>query len=92
MSDCRGQHCVGKGVKVAADINLAASSEELKQIHVIGGSKMENLLINGFGSSGGGAYQTVELNGKGTINGDIDCERFSCSGTGTVNGDVKRMS
>lgn len=50
---------------------------------------MENLLINGFGSSGGGAYQTVELNGKGTINGDIDCERFSCSGTGTVNGDVK---
>ena len=50
---------------------------------------MENLLINGFGSSGGGTYQTVELNGKGTINGDIDCERFSCSGTGTVNGDVK---
>lgn len=38
---------------------------------------MENLLINGFGSSGGGTYQTVELNGKGTINGDIDCERFT---------------
>ncbi|XSC72727.1 hypothetical protein P5609_005300 [Bacillus licheniformis] len=43
---------------------------------------MENLLINGFGSSGGGAYQTVELNGKGTINGDIDCERFSSAAPG----------
>ncbi|MFN2746801.1 polymer-forming cytoskeletal protein [Bacillus sp. z60-18] len=50
---------------------------------------MENLIINGFGSSGGGTFQSVELNGKGTVNGDIDCKRLICNGTGTVNGNVK---
>ncbi|MFT0802577.1 polymer-forming cytoskeletal protein [Bacillus swezeyi] len=50
---------------------------------------MDNLTINGFGSSSGGTFQSVELNGKGTVNGDVDCKRLLCNGTGTVNGNVK---
>ncbi|MCS0671789.1 polymer-forming cytoskeletal protein [Cytobacillus firmus] len=48
-----------------------------------------NLIINGVGSSNGGTYQKVELNGKGTVNSDIECERFHCNGTGTVHGNIK---
>ncbi|MGR3205755.1 polymer-forming cytoskeletal protein [Bacillus glycinifermentans] len=50
---------------------------------------MDSLTINGFGSSGGGTFQTVELNGKGTINGDVECKQFSCNGAGTMKGHVK---
>ncbi|MCY8025627.1 polymer-forming cytoskeletal protein [Bacillus sonorensis] len=50
---------------------------------------MDNLTINGFGSSSGGTFQTVELNGKGTINGEVECERLYCNGAGTLNGHVK---
>ncbi len=48
-----------------------------------------NLIINGVGSSNGGSFEKVELNGKGTVNSDIECERFLCNGTGTVHGNVK---
>ncbi|MDA1476121.1 polymer-forming cytoskeletal protein [Bacillus changyiensis] len=50
---------------------------------------MDNLSINGFGSSNGGTFHSVELNGKGTINGDVNCEQFFCNGSGTVNGRIK---
>lgn len=43
---------------------------------------MESLTINGFGSSGGGTFQTVELNGKGTINGDVECKQFPATERG----------
>jgi cytoskeletal protein CcmA (bactofilin family) len=54
--------------------------------------KMEargDLVINGFGSSNGGEFQQVTLNGFGTINNDVDCVDFDCNGVGTVNGNIK---
>lgn len=48
-----------------------------------------NLIINGAGSSHGGSFEKVELNGKGTVNSDIECKRFHCNGTGTIHGNVK---
>ncbi|MEK3853829.1 polymer-forming cytoskeletal protein [Cytobacillus sp. FSL H8-0458] len=48
-----------------------------------------NLIINGVGSVNGGAFKKVEINGKGTVNSDIECESFYCNGTGTIHGNVK---
>ncbi|MFS0820149.1 polymer-forming cytoskeletal protein [Bacillus sp. 1P02SD] len=48
-----------------------------------------NLLINGMGSSGGGSFNKVLINGKGNVQGDIECNDFTINGTGTVNGNVK---
>lgn len=56
---------------------------------------MENkgdLVINGFGSSNGGQFHHVTINGKGTINNDIECVEFECNGSGTVQGTVKTDS
>lgn len=47
-----------------------------------------DLVINGFGSSNGGQFQLVTLNGVGTINSDVECSAFECNGSGTVNGNV----
>ena len=44
--------------------------------------------INGDGSLSGGTYGAVTVNGAGTINGDIDCVRFTINGAGTSNGRV----
>ncbi|WP_426980104.1 polymer-forming cytoskeletal protein [Bacillus pseudomycoides] len=49
----------------------------------------ENLIINGYGSSNGGEFHKVQLNGKGTVNGNVDCDDFECNGSGSVNGDLK---
>lgn len=43
-----------------------------------------DLTINGFGSSNGGEFRNVVLNGKGTINNDIKCHDFECNGTGSL--------
>ncbi|MBG9447756.1 polymer-forming cytoskeletal protein [Cytobacillus firmus] len=51
-----------------------------------------NLIINGVGSVNGGTFNKVEINGKGTVNSDIECERFNCNGTGTIHGAVKAES
>ncbi|MGG1571693.1 polymer-forming cytoskeletal protein [Fictibacillus sp. NRS-1165] len=48
-----------------------------------------NLTINGYGSSNGGHFEHVTLNGRGTINGSLECLRFECNGSGTVHGDLK---
>ncbi|MEK5444196.1 MULTISPECIES: polymer-forming cytoskeletal protein [unclassified Fredinandcohnia] len=48
-----------------------------------------NLVINGMGSSGGGTFKKVLINGKGTVHGDVDCYDFSINGTGRVVGNVK---
>ncbi|MDM5329311.1 polymer-forming cytoskeletal protein [Neobacillus sp. CF12] len=50
--------------------------------------KRGDLLINGFGSSNGGSFNTITINGKGTVNGDVDCTDFDCNGSGTINGNV----
>lgn len=47
-----------------------------------------DLTINGFGASNGGEFNRVVLNGKGTVNSDIDCVDFECNGTGFVNGSL----
>lgn len=51
--------------------------------------KRGDLVINGFGSSNGGQFHHVTINGKGTINNNIVCEEFECNGSGTVQGDVR---
>jgi len=47
-----------------------------------------NLTINGIGSSGGGEFREVNIDGVAKVNGAIRCEQFRCNGTLTVNGDV----
>ncbi|SDN50859.1 polymer-forming cytoskeletal protein [Bacillus sp. OK048] len=47
-----------------------------------------DLVINGLGSSNGGQFNEVTLNGKGTVNTDVECTHFDCNGSGTVNGNV----
>lgn len=48
-----------------------------------------NLIINGMGSSGGGHFNKVLINGKGNVQGDIECNDFTINGTGTVTGNIK---
>lgn len=51
--------------------------------------ELGNLMINGLGSSNGGHFDSATINGKGTVNGDMECHSFSCNGAVTVNGAVK---
>ncbi|PEW03012.1 cytoplasmic protein [Bacillus cereus] len=51
--------------------------------------RTENLIINGYGSSNGGEFHKVQLNGKGTVNGNVECDEFQCNGYGAVTGDLK---
>lgn len=51
--------------------------------------KKGDLVINGFGSSNGGQFHLVTLNGFGTVNSDVECSEFETNGFGTVNGDIK---
>ncbi|WP_040205617.1 polymer-forming cytoskeletal protein [Neobacillus jeddahensis] len=48
-----------------------------------------DLVINGLGSSNGGQFNLVSLNGRGTINNDIDCNVLDSNGTGFLKGNVK---
>jgi cytoskeletal protein CcmA (bactofilin family) len=48
--------------------------------------------INGDGSLSGGTYGDVTVNGAGTINGDIDCTRYTINGAASSNGRVKAGS
>lgn len=54
--------------------------------------RTDNLIINGYGSSNGGEFHKVQLNGKGTVNGNVECEQFECNGYGAVTGDLKSNS
>ncbi|PLS08938.1 cytoplasmic protein [Neobacillus cucumis] len=47
-----------------------------------------DLVINGLGSSNGGVFSRVTLNGSGTVNSDLECEELDCNGTGTLKGNV----
>ncbi|MCM3737219.1 polymer-forming cytoskeletal protein [Bacillus cytotoxicus] len=51
--------------------------------------KTDDLIINGYGKSNGGQFRNVQLNGSGTVNGDVECVAFECNGSGRVNGDIK---
>ncbi|MDR4172299.1 bactofilin family protein [Bacillus nitratireducens] len=48
----------------------------------------ENLIINGYGSSNGGEFHKVQLNGKGTVTGDLKSGNARISGSGKVEGTV----
>ncbi len=48
-----------------------------------------DLRINGLGSSSGGSYNIIQINGKGDINGDIDCAELQINGLGCIHGNVK---
>jgi cytoskeletal protein CcmA (bactofilin family) len=41
----------------------------------------QNLVINGSGSYGGGAYQKIKIRGEGTITADFECDAFKTFGT-----------
>lgn len=45
-----------------------------------------DLIIEGLGSSNGGIFNTVKINGHGTISSDLDCQSFICNGIAKVNG------
>lgn len=51
-----------------------------------------DLKINGRGSAGGGKYNSVLINGSGTIDGDLECIRLNINGYGDVKGNVKANS
>jgi cytoskeletal protein CcmA (bactofilin family) len=52
-------------------------------------NKLGDLIINGYGSANGGEFDRVVINGKGTVNGQVDCTLLECNGTGSITGDVK---
>jgi cytoskeletal protein CcmA (bactofilin family) len=54
------------------------------------GSK-QNLVINGSGSYGGGAYHKVNIRGEGTITADFECEAFKTFGTSEALKNVKAV-
>lgn len=47
-----------------------------------------DLIINGKGSTAGGRFDRVNVNGKGTVDGELECETFECNGFGVFNGNV----
>ena len=48
-----------------------------------------DLRINGLGSSAGGSYNLVQINGKGDINGDLECNELQINGLGCIHGNAK---
>ncbi|MBP3038493.1 polymer-forming cytoskeletal protein [Bacillaceae bacterium Marseille-Q3522] len=49
----------------------------------------QNLTVNGFGTSSGGKYEKIHLNGKAVVNGSVEYEKFTCNGSATINGNMK---
>ncbi len=47
---------------------------------------VNNLTINGAGSTGGGQYHAVRINGSGTITGELTCDEFAGNGSVEVQG------
>lgn len=51
-----------------------------------------DLRINGNGSTSGGKYNDVVINGMGKVNGDLECSSFRCNGESKISGSVKTTS
>ncbi|MGM0838050.1 MAG: cytoplasmic protein [Bacillota bacterium] len=51
-------------------------------------AKIEDLVINGSGSVGGGTFNKVVINGSGTIVHDLECVDLECNGAGKITGNV----
>jgi len=54
--------------------------------------KRTDLKINGQGSSSGGKYNSVNINGYGNIDGDLDCIYLKINGECKINGNIKADS
>lgn len=52
----------------------------------------DDIKINGHGSSNGGKYNSVVINGHGRIDGDLDCIYLKINGQCNLNGNVKADS
>jgi len=48
-----------------------------------------DIRINGSGSSSGGEFDKVSINGDGTISGDVECNKFNTNGNSQVNGSIR---
>ncbi|NOU98016.1 hypothetical protein GC093_33025 [Paenibacillus sp. LMG 31456] len=48
-----------------------------------------DLIISGSGSTAGGTFNNVKINGEGTISGDIDSIEFKTNGSSRTQGNVK---
>ncbi|WP_058302731.1 polymer-forming cytoskeletal protein [Gorillibacterium timonense] len=48
-----------------------------------------NLIINGTGSSGGGTFDEVKINGQGRVDGDVQCQSFYTNGRSKLVGDLR---
>lgn len=63
-------------VKVVERVALLCGIRRIKNEMDAGGPSMDvtdKLVINGSGSSKGGRFHTVEINGSGTVSGDVEC-------------------
>jgi cytoskeletal protein CcmA (bactofilin family) len=49
----------------------------------------KHLKISGSGSAAGGIFDDVNINGEGTISGDIECNDYKINGTSRIVGNVK---
>lgn len=49
---------------------------------------MRNLVINGVASSNGGTFGDVIVNGKGTVNGEIQCKNLESNGIAAFKGNI----
>ncbi len=47
------------------------------------------LRIDGSGTSSGGTFDTIKINGSGKITGDVECSSFQINGSGHILGAVK---
>ncbi|SHI23259.1 Polymer-forming protein, partial [Sporobacter termitidis DSM 10068] len=52
-------------------------------------TKRGDIRINGSGSTGGGAYDSVIIRGTGKVAGDLSCNVFQISGSGSVDGNLE---
>lgn len=50
--------------------------------------KKSELRIDGFGTSSGGQFFQVNINGRGKISNDLHCTRFSCNGITHIDGSL----
>ncbi|MCE5171980.1 polymer-forming cytoskeletal protein [Paenibacillus profundus] len=50
---------------------------------------LRDIIISGMGSSSGGSFQRVRIDGVGEINGDIVCASFVSNGKGKIAGSIQ---
>ncbi|HET7657990.1 MAG TPA: cytoplasmic protein, partial [Bacillales bacterium] len=48
----------------------------------------EDLIINGNGTTAGGTFRGVTVNGRGTVDGKLECQTFECNGMGVFKDNI----